>query len=204
MKQLTYYDPAICVLGLSPAGLSLARKFSERYRTIGYDPDSSRIDELMNGHEVNGFTCTSDLEAIRHCNFYVVVAPPSRGVNIQSVAESLQEVSRLAGKVISCGDFLVYDASLRSLALENKYLPIVENESGLNSGKQFFVGHSFEKRNILGKKKRIISASTPEIQSIIEEIYAIAISRTKVSPHPEEAQRRHSIPTFMQQFSPAR
>jgi len=83
-------DTKICVIGLGYVGLPLARLFSTKYPTIGFDMNQNRCDALMAGHdatlEVNdellqdainkhGFTCTSDIEKIRDCNFYIVAVP---------------------------------------------------------------------------------------------------------------------------------
>ena len=79
----------IAVIGLGYVGLPLARLFSTRYPTIGYDLDRSRVEDLMHGHDSTlevedpllqkaldaGLRCTSSLEEIRNCNFYVVAVP---------------------------------------------------------------------------------------------------------------------------------
>ena len=85
-------DTKICVIGLGYVGLPLARLFSTKYKTVGFDMNSKRVEALMAGHDstlevsdellqsaiAGGFTCTSDIEDIRDCNFYVVAArtPP--------------------------------------------------------------------------------------------------------------------------------
>lgn len=75
----------ICVLGLGYVGLPLARLFSTKYPTIGFDMNRSRVDALNNGHDSTlevsdellqealkgGFYCTHDLKEIKDCNFYV-------------------------------------------------------------------------------------------------------------------------------------
>lgn len=77
----------ICVIGLGYVGLPLARLFSTKYNTIGFDRNVERCEKLMAGHDVtlevsdellqdairnHGFVCTADIEQIRDCNFYVV------------------------------------------------------------------------------------------------------------------------------------
>ena len=79
----------IAVIGLGYVGLPLARLFSTKYQTVGFDMNKSRVDALMAGHDAtlevsdellqsaiaNGFKCTADVEDIRDCNFYVVAVP---------------------------------------------------------------------------------------------------------------------------------
>lgn len=83
-------DTKICVVGLGYVGLPLARLFSTKYKTIGFDMNSKRCEALMAGHDAtlevsdellqdaisnHGFVCTSDIEKIKDCNFYVVAVP---------------------------------------------------------------------------------------------------------------------------------
>ena len=80
----------IAVIGLGYVGLPLARLFSTKYPTIGFDMNQSRVDTLMIGHDAtlevadellqdaicnHGFKCTTSLEDIKDCNFYVVAVP---------------------------------------------------------------------------------------------------------------------------------
>ena len=82
-------DIKIAVIGLGYVGLPLARLFSTKYETIGFDLKESRVNELMGGHDStnevsdellqsaidNGFVCTSNLSDIKDCNFFVVAVP---------------------------------------------------------------------------------------------------------------------------------
>ena len=39
----------ICVIGLGYVGLPLARLFSAKYKTVGFDMNQARVNELMGG-----------------------------------------------------------------------------------------------------------------------------------------------------------
>mgnify|MGYP001524599128 FL=1 len=41
----------IAVIGLGYVGLPLARLFSTKYKTLGFDMNQSRVDALMSGHD---------------------------------------------------------------------------------------------------------------------------------------------------------
>ena len=47
-------DIKICVIGLGYVGLPLARLFSTKYPTVGFDMNQSRVNELMTGHDSTG------------------------------------------------------------------------------------------------------------------------------------------------------
>lgn len=41
----------ICVIGLGYVGLPLARLFSTKFKTVGFDMNQSRVNALMSGHD---------------------------------------------------------------------------------------------------------------------------------------------------------
>ena len=53
MQQNNYMtkDTKICVIGLGYVGLPLARLFSTKYKTIGFDMNANRVEALMAGHD---------------------------------------------------------------------------------------------------------------------------------------------------------
>ena len=115
-------DVKIAVIGLGYVGLPLARLFSTKYKTIGFDMNQGRVDALMEGHDAtlevsdellqealrNGFVCTTDLEKLRNCNFYVVAVPTPVDVNNRPDLTPLIGASTTVGKVISKDDIVVY------------------------------------------------------------------------------------------------
>ena len=44
-------DIKICVIGLGYVGLPLARLFSTKYPTVGFDMNRCRVDALNDGHD---------------------------------------------------------------------------------------------------------------------------------------------------------
>ena len=60
----------IAVIGLGYVGLPLARLFSTKYKTVGFDMNQSRVDALMSGHDAT-LEVADDLlqEAIRNNGF---------------------------------------------------------------------------------------------------------------------------------------
>ena len=119
-------DIKICVIGLGYVGLPLARLFSTKYETIGFDLNQRRVAALMAGHDdtlevsddllqsaiSNGFVCTSDIEKIRECNFYVVAVPTPVDKNNNPDLSPLYGASTTVGKVISRGDIVVYESTV--------------------------------------------------------------------------------------------
>ena len=131
----------ICVIGLGYVGLPLARLFSTKYKTVGFDMNPSRVAALMAGHDAtlevsdellqsairdNGFVCTSDLEEIRGCNFYVVAVPTPVDENNNPDLTPLYGASTTVGKVISKGDIVVYESTVYPGVTEDECIPVVK------------------------------------------------------------------------------
>ena len=193
----------ICVIGLGYVGLPLARLFSTKYETVGFDLNENRCLELMAGHDSilevsddvlqnavrNGFRCTSSIDEIKDCNFYVVAVPTPVDKNNCPDLTPLYNASVTVGKVLSKGDVVVYESSVYPGVTEEECLPVVERVSGLKFNKDFFAGYSPERINPGDKLhtveniKKITSGSTPEISRYIDEVYSsVILGGTHLAP----------------------
>lgn len=194
----------IAVIGLGYVGLPLARLFSTKYQTVGFDMNQKRVDALMGGHDAtlevsdellqdainnHGFVCTTDLEKIRECNFYVVAVPTPVDVNNRPDLRPLWGASETVGKVISKGDIVVYESTVYPGVTEEECLPVVERVSGLRFNMDFFAGYSPErinpgdKQHTVEKIKKVTSGSTPEIADIVDGVYnSVLVNGTHKAP----------------------
>ena len=196
-------DIKIAVIGLGCVGLPLARLFSTKFTTVGFDMNQARVDALMTGHDAtlevddcllqeaiaNGFKCTTDLEEIRDCNFYVVAVPTPVDDNNRPDLNPLWGASETVGKVISKGDIVVYESTVYPGVTEEECLPVVERVSGLKFNEDFFAGYSPErinpgdKEHTVEKIKKVTSGSTPKIADIVDSVYnAVLINGTHKAP----------------------
>lgn len=186
----------IAVIGLGYVGLPLARLFSTKYKTIGFDMNQARVDALMAGHDAtlevsdellqsaldNGFVCSSDIEMIRNCNFYVVAVPTPVDKNHNPDLTPLYCASTTVGKVISRGDIVVYESTVYPGVTEDECIPVVEKVSGLKFNEDFFAGYSPErinpgdKEHTVEKIEKVTSGSTSEVAKIVDEVYASVIT----------------------------
>ena len=111
----------IAIIGLGYVGLPLARLFATKYSVTGYDIDNKRISELMSGIDVtlevknddlksvlvdeksdsNGLFCTSKLENIKDCNYYIITVPTPIDINNKPVLKPLIKSSETIGQILS-------------------------------------------------------------------------------------------------------
>lgn len=194
----------ICVIGLGYVGLPLARLFSTKFQTIGFDMNQSRVDALNEGHDAtlevddnllqeaihkHGFRCTTMLEEIKDYNFYVVAVPTPVDENNRPDLRPLWGASETVGRVISKGDIVVYESTVYPGVTEEECLPVVEKVSGLKFNVDFYAGYSPErinpgdKEHTVEKIKKVTSGSTPEIADIVDGVYnTVLINGTHKAP----------------------
>lgn len=189
MRQIN--ETKIAVIGLGYVGLPLARLFSTKYPTVGYDMNQKRVDRLMQGHDdtlevsdnllseaiSNGFKCTSNLDEIKYCNLYIVAVPTPVDTYNHPDLKPLIGASETVGKVISKGDVVVYESTVYPGVTEEECLPVVERVSGLVFNTDFYAGYSPErinpgdKEHTVEKIKKVTSGSTPEIADYVDAVY---------------------------------
>lgn len=194
----------ICVIGLGYVGLPLARLFSTKFRTVGFDMNQSRVDALMAGHdatletsdellreaiEKNGLICTTNIDDIRDSNIYIVAVPTPVDHNHHPDLRPLIGASETVGKVISKGDIVIYESTVYPGVTEEECIPVVERVSGLKFNEDFFAGYSPERINPGDKEHtvesivKVTSGSTPEIADIVDALYnAVLVNGTHKAP----------------------
>ena len=185
----------IAVIGLGYVGLPLARLFSTKYTTVGYDRDEALTARLMDGRDTtcelpenllrsaldSGFICTSQIEKIRDCNFYVIAVPTPVDENKNPDLTPLIEASGAVGSILSKGDVVVYESTVYPGVTEEVCIPELERASGLRFNQDFFAGYSPERINpgdklhTVEKIKKVTSGSTPEIAELVDNVYSSVI-----------------------------
>ena len=165
--------------------------------------NQARVDALMQGHDAtlevddkllqqaiaNGFKCTTDIEQIRDCNFYVVAVPTPVDENNRPDLRPLWGASETVGKVIGKGDIVVYESTVYPGVTEEECLPVVERVSGLKFNEDFYAGYSPErinpgdKEHTVEKIKKVTSGSTPEVADIVDGVYnSVLVNGTHKAP----------------------
>ena len=194
----------VCVIGLGYVGLPLARLFSTKYQTVGFDMNQVRVDTLMSGHDATlevdddmlqvaiqnyGFKCTTSIDDIRDCNVYVVAVPTPVDDNNRPDLRPLWGASETVGKVINKGDIVIYESTVYPGVTEEECLPVVERVSGLKFNVDFFAGYSPErinpgdKEHTVEKIRKVTSGSTPEIAEIVDNLYnSVLVNGTHKAP----------------------
>ncbi|WP_284651794.1 nucleotide sugar dehydrogenase [Flavobacterium terrisoli] len=192
----------IAVIGLGYVGLPLARLFATKYPVVGFDINQNRIQELNSGvdstleideetlnkvlvtssNNAQGLFCSSSIEDIASCNYYIVTVPTPVDKNNRPDLTPLYKSSETVGKVLKKGDIVIYESTVYPGVTEEECIPVLERVSGLKFNIDFFAGYSPErinpgdKEHTVEKILKVTSGSTPEIGEKVNDLYKSVIT----------------------------
>ncbi|WP_306353565.1 nucleotide sugar dehydrogenase [Flavobacterium sp. '19STA2R22 D10 B1'] len=191
----------IAIIGLGYVGLPLARLFATKYPVVGFDINIERINELRLGKDTtleiedeilqsvlvdsvsedNGLFCSSEIQDISDCNYYIVTVPTPVDKHNRPDLRPLYKSSETVGKVLSKGDIVIYESTVYPGVTEDECVPVLEKISGLKFNEDFFAGYSPERINPGDKQHtvenilKITAGSTIEIGLKVDALYKSVI-----------------------------
>lgn len=199
----------IGVIGLGYVGLPLARLFATKYDVVGFDINQNRIDELNNGNDstleissellqsvlkkendkVIGLFCSTSLEDIKNCNYYIVTVPTPVDKHNKPDLTPLYKSSETVGKVLKKGDIVIYESTVYPGVTEEECVPVLEKISGLKFNVDFYAGYSPErinpgdKEHTVEKILKVTSGSTAEVGKKVDDLYkSVIVAGTHLAP----------------------
>ena len=158
----------IAVIGLGYVGLPLVIEFGKKFKTIGYDIDKKRINDLISKKDITGelssydlgensnIMYTSNLEEIKCANIYIIAVPTPIDENNKPDLNILLNATKDVGNVIDINDIVIFESTVYPGCTEEECVPILEKKSHLIYNKDFFCGYSPERINP-GDKKRTLT-----------------------------------------------
>ncbi|MFM2439459.1 MAG: protein CapL, partial [Bacteroidota bacterium] len=184
----------IAVIGLGYVGLPLAIALATKYQVIGFDINEQRVGDLVkgidhtlqcSGDEVltnKALSFTTSITEISQCGIYIITVPTPVDVNKLPDLSFLLSASEMVGSLLKQGDIVIYESTVYPGCTEEDCVPVLEKTSGLQFNKDFYCGYSPErinpgdKVNTLTKIKKLTSGSTPEVATLIDNLYASVIT----------------------------
>jgi len=189
MKTITDSNSKIAIIGLGYVGLPLAVEFGKRQPVVGYDINQQRIDELTKNVDKTLEVTYEDLELssnlsfssqssdIAGCGIYIITVPTPIDSANRPELTPLRKASELVASVLVKGNIVIYESTVYPGCTEEFCVPVLESVSGLTFNEDFYCGYSPErinpgdKENTLTQITKITSGSTPEVASIVDQLY---------------------------------
>ena len=168
-KYLNIKKSKLAIMGLGYVGLPLAIEFGKKRRTIGFDINKDRINELKNNQDSSfqisneefknsiDLKFTSNIDDIKDCNIFIVAIPTPVNKKNKPDLSLLNQSCDMIGSFIKKGDLVIFESTVYPGVTEEICAPIIEKKSGLIFNKDFYCGYSPERINP-GDKERNISS----------------------------------------------
>lgn len=186
-------DRKIGVVGLGYVGLPVAVAFGQEREIVGFDISEHRINKLKQNEDDTNEIESKELEKVKidfstepsrlsDCDFIIVAVPTPILENKQPDLTALKKSSETVGKHLCKGTIVVYESTVYPGATEEICVPILERESGLKAGEDFYVGYSPERINPGDKEHtfqtitKVVSGETPEVVDIIAGVYESVVN----------------------------
>lgn len=181
-------NPSIAVIGLGYVGLPLAVGLAKHYSVLGFDIHTGRISELQEGHDRTGeieeqrlkgstLKVTYDKTALQDYDIFIITVPTPVDEDNHPDLIPLEMASKMIAPYLKKGSIVVYESTVYPGVTEEVCGPILEKQSGLTQGHDFFLGYSPERINPGDKHHtvetitKIVAAQTPEITEVLANIY---------------------------------
>jgi len=195
-------ESKIAIIGLGYVGLPLAVEFAKKFATVGFDIDSKRVGEVLNGKDFTlevedsllqavlvdnldsgkGLLSTTDSSFLADCNIYIVTVPTPTDKYNRPVLTPMLKASENIATYLKKGDVVIYESTVYPGVTEEECVPVLEQISGLKYNEDFFAGYSPErinpgdKEHTVAKILKVTSGSTPEIAEYVDQLYKTIIT----------------------------
>ena len=166
--RLVRKEAVLSVVGLGYVGLPIALEFARHIKVIGFDINDGRISMMKQGEDPSeelpasafegcDIEFTSDPDRLSEAQFHIVAVPTPIDERNMPDLSPLLKASKTVGKVLSKGDYVVFESTVYPGATEEDCIPVLEHESGLAACVDFKVGYSPERINPGDKEHTIVT-----------------------------------------------
>lgn len=195
------------VIGIGYVGLPLAVCFAaKQVKVLGFDTSSERVEKINAGNNYiadladaqlanlvqhKRLSATTDFTTLRECNAIFICVPTPLDKFKKPDMSFIEKVCRQVGAHLKPGTFISLESTTYPTTTEDFVLPIIEEESGLVEGKDFWLAYSPER--VDPGNKQFSTKNTPKVLGSIsndgleigkaiysiavEEIYAVSSTR---------------------------
>ena len=178
----------VCIIGLGYVGFPLAIEIDKKYKTIGFDINPTRINDLRKFEDTtkevspdiiskSNLKLTSDEQDIKGANIYIVTVPTPIDSHNKPDLNPLKKATKLVGQYIKKNDIVIYESTVFPGCTEEVCVPLLEKESKLEYNVDFFCGYSPErinpgdKVNTITSIKKVTSGSNNQIGIFVDSFY---------------------------------
>lgn len=198
------------IIGLGYVGLPLAVSFAEAgVQVIGFDKSQSKVDKINSGEnyikdiqdavlrdvvDQKKLVATVDFSRIKECDALIICVPTPLDIFKKPDMSFIESACTDIGQNMKAGTFISLESTTYPTTTEDFMLAILEKESGLKQGFDFWLAYSPERvdpGNTTYQTKntpKVLGAMTPEGLEIGKAIYNKAIDHIHPVSSPRVAE----------------
>lgn len=199
--SITNREACIGIIGLGYVGLPLAVEFGKTYRTIGFDINLKRVEELIMRIDktlevsteelgkAQKLSFTTSIDSLKECDVYIVTVPTPITTHKTPDLTALEEACASVGSVLRPGNVVIFESTVFPGCTEEVCVPILEKYSSLKFRHDFHCGYSPERINPGDKEHtltnivKVTSGSSSEAATYIDQLYSsIIVAGTHLAP----------------------
>ena len=191
-KELVTKSTNLAIVGLGYVGMPLAVAFSQKVKVTGFDLNAAKIALYKNGKDPTkevgdkavadcNVDFTTDEKKLKKAGFFIVAVPTPVNHDHTPDLTPVEGASHVVGRNLQKGAIVVYESTVYPGVTEDICVPIMEQESGLKCGKDFFVGYSPERINPGDKVHRlqnitkIVSGMNAATLNTVAKVYELVV-----------------------------
>jgi len=162
LKKIAANQEIIGIIGLGYVGLPLAVNFAEAgIKVIGFEKSKEKADLINSGTNYIGdirdavlrdvvvntlkLEATTDCSRMKECDALIIAVPTPLDKFRKPDMSYIESACLDIGKNLRAGTFVSLESTTYPTTTEDFMLPIIERESGLKQGKDFWLAYSPER-----------------------------------------------------------
>ncbi len=193
LKKIENKDIVAGVVGLGYVGLPLAvEKAKAGFKTIGFDVQPSKVNMVNEGHNYIGdvvdaelsdlvqagrLSATTDFSFVKDVDFIAICVPTPLDIHQEPDISYVRNSAIAVSKHLKHGTMVVLESTTYPGTTEELIKPILEEGSGLKTGRDFYLGFSPERvdpGNLIYKTKntpKVVGACSEDGAEVISAMY---------------------------------
>lgn len=182
-KKIRTNTEVVGIIGLGYVGLPLAVNFAEAgVKVIGFDKSEQKVKKINSGENyikdirdailrevVDNITlcATTDFTKMEECDALIICVPTPLDKFRKPDMSYIKASCEAIGQNMKPGTFISLESTTYPTTTEDLMLPIIENESGLKHGEDFWLAYSPER--VDPGNKTFHTKNTPKVLGAITE-----------------------------------
>ena len=210
LEKIQNDSVVVGIVGLGYVGLPLAVVFAEaNIHVVGFEESKAKVDKINRGEnyikdieneslrkvvENKYLTATTDFSAMKNCDALIMCVPTPLDRFRKPDMSYIESACVSVGKHMKSGVFICLESTTYPTTTESFMLPIIERESGMKHGTDFWLAFSPERVDPGNAKfhtkntPKVLGAVTTEGLEIGKALYSKAIDRVHPVSSPRVAE----------------